>query len=333
MPAQSISLLNLQVLQEAAALAGVTWQHGQPAASLDEAEAPWVSSEVLDAAYRSLMQATGRSDLGLMLACSPVLARIGILPMLLMHAPNLATVLDHIRQYCVLIQEAPEFTVDDDAEADTVTLRFKVMHHSPEGLVCRFEFVALGLTQILRLVGQGDAGLLALDVPYAPPPHAVLYAQHFDGPVRFDQPEGRLVFRRAWMARSIYGADPLLYGAVLQRANLALAARRRQDGLVAQVSQVLASRLHLRPTMADVADALGLTARTLRRRLSQLGIDYLALQQQMQQQRAQSLLAAGERSIQQIAADVGFASTPAFHRAFLRWTGDTPRGWQAKGPH
>jgi AraC-like DNA-binding protein len=43
---------------------------------------------------------------------------------------------------------------------------------------------------------------------------------------------------------------------------------------------------------------------------------------------AERLLAEQRLSIKQVADELGFASVSTFHRAFRRWTGHTPAGWQ-----
>jgi AraC-like DNA-binding protein len=81
-------------------------------------------------------------------------------------------------------------------------------------------------------------------------------------------------------------------------------------------------------TVVDAARHLGMSERTLRRQLSQLGTSYADLVQQTQQLLAERLLAEQRLSIKQVADELGFASVSTFHRAFRRWTGHTPAGWQ-----
>jgi AraC-like DNA-binding protein len=332
----SISVLNLKVLHEVAHLMGApfpAWAQSLVAPDQDdtpvqEGSPDWVSSRLLDQLYRDLVAATGRTDFGLMAACSPVIVRYDVLPMLIMHAPNLGEALGNIIKYAVLVQERAELALA--TEGDTVRLKLDVMHASAQGLVCRSEFVALGITHILRLAGQGRAGLLSLHLAYPAPAHADQYKRHFDCPVVFSSAVSELVFERAMLSKTIFGADPLMYSAVVSRANQALSALKGQRGLEGQVGAILLQRLHERPRMDTVAEALGLGERTLRRRLGALGIDFQSMVTRLQMERACSLLAEGERSIQQIASDVGFASVSAFHRAFLRWTGATPKSWQER---
>ncbi len=333
----SISVLNLKVLHEVAHLMGASFpgwaqslitQDGVASGSSGEGADGWVSSRLLDDLYRDMVASTGRSDFGLVAACSPVIGRYDVLPLLIMHAPHLAEALGNIIKYAALVQERAELIWAE--EGDAVHLGLDVMHASAQGLVCRTEFVALGITHILRLAGQGRSGLIRLCLPYPEPAHAPQYKRHFDCPVTFNSPVSELVFERAMLDKTIFGADPLMYSTVLSRANQALSALKGQRGLLGQVAAVLLQHLHERPRMAMVAEALGLGERTLRRRLGELGVDFQALVTRLQMERACALLADGERSIQQIASDVGFASASAFHRAFLRWTGATPKSWQER---
>jgi AraC-like DNA-binding protein len=88
-------------------------------------------------------------------------------------------------------------------------------------------------------------------------------------------------------------------------------------------------------TQADaVAREVGLTTRTLRRKLSLLGCTLRELSDEARQELACHALSAPDRSIKDVAYALGFAEPSAFHRAFKRWTGLTPhqfRSQQATG--
>lgn len=93
-----------------------------------------------------------------------------------------------------------------------------------------------------------------------------------------------------------------------------------------QLGQPLAGSV---PSRAVAAQALGLTERTLARRLQAEGESYTTLLDQARRQRALHAVAHSERSVADIAQSLGFAEASVFHRAFRRWTGGTPGAWRA----
>ena len=81
--------------------------------------------------------------------------------------------------------------------------------------------------------------------------------------------------------------------------------------------------------MAELASAalarlLGVSDRTLKRRLQQEGSSFRALAQAARHARAQALLEAGHLSLTEIAAELGFADLSSFSQAFKRWSGAAP---------
>jgi AraC-like DNA-binding protein len=293
---------------------------------LDEGKEDWVSSRVMDEFYQDMVRQTGRTDLGLNFACSLALMRFGLLPMLTMHAPDLATAMTNIQKYAGLVQDESELVLDFSGEQ--AVMRVHPHHVSETGKVIRTDFVLAGLMNGLRLYGKGKPFQIRARFAFPEPPHADQYSIFFDGPVTFNAPFSELIFERALLNEAMPGSDPMLYSAVLARANLALSELRGRKGLLHQVSQMLAGRLHLRPRMVDIAKDMGVTDRTLRRHLADIGTDYQGLLLRLQMERACALLAEGKRTIQQVSGDIGFASASTFHRAFQRWTGTTPRAWQ-----
>ncbi len=325
-----ISGMNLRLVSEIISLMGQPMPQRAKAVMaqicLDEGKEGWVSSRVMDEFYQDLVKQTGRSDVGLHFACSLALMRFGILPLLTMHAPNLAVSMGNIQKYACLYQEASELMLDFSGEQ--AIIRVLPYHHSETGKICRTDFVMAGIMNALRLFGKGKPYQVRAKFTYPEPVHADQYPTFFDGPVTFNAVHSELVFDRSLLEESMPGTDPMLYSAVLARANMALSEQRGRRGLINEVSQVLSKQLHLRPRMVDIAQGLGFTDRTLRRRLAEIGTDYQGLMLQLQMERACALLAEGKRSIQQVSDEVGFASASTFHRAFLRWTGTTPKAWQ-----
>lgn len=99
----------------------------------------------------------------------------------------------------------------------------------------------------------------------------------------------------------------------------------------ARVREVLRARgpgCHSR----EVAAALHLTERTLRRRLAAEGEPLRAIQEDLRRRRAEHLLSTTTLPVAAIAEALGYSESAAFINAFRRWTGHTPFGFRAAGP-
>lgn len=91
--------------------------------------------------------------------------------------------------------------------------------------------------------------------------------------------------------------------------------------LVLQIADKLSDGV---PPIASVATSLGMSARTLQRRLADGGLTYQNLVTQARLELAQSLMSEASYSLAEIAFLTGFSEQSAFTRAFKRWVGKTP---------
>lgn len=82
------------------------------------------------------------------------------------------------------------------------------------------------------------------------------------------------------------------------------------------------------PRLDWVAAKLGLTRRTLQRRLSEHGTTFAQLAESLLQENAQSLLARTRDPVTDIALKLGYADAAHFTRAFRRWTGLAPSDYR-----
>jgi AraC-like DNA-binding protein len=83
----------------------------------------------------------------------------------------------------------------------------------------------------------------------------------------------------------------------------------------------------VRSDMSQVAHELGMSVRSLRRRLEAEGETFNAVANEAAAIIAKQLLEDKHKSIQEAAFEMGFADASGFHRAFKRWTGVTPRSF------
>ncbi|MBW2278951.1 MAG: helix-turn-helix transcriptional regulator [Deltaproteobacteria bacterium] len=84
------------------------------------------------------------------------------------------------------------------------------------------------------------------------------------------------------------------------------------------------------PTVQRTAKELGLSPRTLQRRLEDAGITYRELVQACRFGRACHLLAVSTLHVSEIARELGYADPSSFSRFFLRAAGKTPRTYRAE---
>ena len=77
-------------------------------------------------------------------------------------------------------------------------------------------------------------------------------------------------------------------------------------------------------SLEDVANYLGMNIRTLQRRLTEEGTSYQAVQTKLRRELACAWLEQPSLAVYEIAYLLGFSDRASFHRAFKRWTGETP---------
>ena len=163
-----------------------------------------------------------------------------------------------------------------------------------------------------------------------PPPGAEALAQLFGCPVGFSAGHDALVLDRHELARlSPPHANPAMYAFFRQRGDELLARRwertTRSLDLVGRVCREIGAGLASGPTMTRVARELGMSERTLHRRLRQRQTSFSELVERERHRAANLLLQRAELSISEIALELGFSESSAFSRAFRRWTGRSPR--------
>ncbi|WDH56185.1 AraC family transcriptional regulator [Pseudomonas chlororaphis] len=106
---------------------------------------------------------------------------------------------------------------------------------------------------------------------------------------------------------------------------------RNQHGLATQVYQRL-RRSHYSqwPTLEAFAGEVQVSPSTLRRRLEREGVSYQEIKDEVRRGMAVELLRQSRASIGEIAERTGFQEPSAFHRAFKKWTGESPGRYRAR---
>jgi AraC-like DNA-binding protein len=144
--------------------------------------------------------------------------------------------------------------------------------------------------------------------------------------VRFSAPSNRFTFASDLLTLPIAKADATLCAVLDRHAEELLAKYPPRDSLVEKVQSIIANEFRGGdPSLERVADQLGLTPRTLQRKLHELGTSHNELLDQMRRQLAMRYLREPEMAICEVAYLLGFSESSSFHRAFKRWTGVTPR--------
>lgn len=240
-------------------------------------------------------------------------------------SPSLYDGLLRLARYSRIVSDAAHIALEQ--EAGRLSLVFRPPHHDVPLAHAAFEAFMATTVQLGRGLSAQHEALLACEFRHAAPPDTAPYAQAFGCPVRFSQPQDRLVFDLAELQKPLPGADPKqlrYYDAAaadyLGRFDAQPVSQRVREHLIRQLPAG-------EPSREAVAAALKLTPRTLLRRLAAEDANYKELLNETRRELALSYLRQG-RSAAEVTWLLGFTDPSNFARAFRRWTGMAPATWQ-----
>lgn len=293
---------------------------GEPAARLDEQQ--------FSALYRSL--AVALDDEMLHVFSRPL--RPGTLKftcLALMDAKNLMVALHRWASISRLVQD--DFYLELTSGEDTARIALAQLPGTP---ACR-PFAHDLMLKVIHGVASWLVGerlpLVRTDFPFVRPVYAADLELLYPGPVFFGQAQPAMVMDAALLQRPIRRTKPELDDFLLRAPEDWVFARPREPRMGQRLRDYLADRLPLPATAESAAEALGVSTRTLHRRLADEGTSFQRLKDEFRRDRALQMLTKSHAPINRISEELGFDSTASFHRAFRGWTGETPGAFRGAG--
>ncbi|CAM4173139.1 AraC family transcriptional regulator ligand-binding domain-containing protein [Kerstersia similis] len=280
-----------------------------------------LTPEALAATYRQL--ATDMADEHLGLFLRP--ARPGTLKFLmlgLLDAPTLGVALHRYTHLFHILFDDFRLRLRRDASLAHISVHATDGHRLPDEAG---QFLLLKLTHgIASWLIADDLPLTLLHFAFPAGARAQDYIQLFHGIPQFEQERPQFSFPRDYLDLPIRRRKPELRS-FLARAPLDWLHTDLGHGLVSrEVRRVLTAALPDLPALEIVASRLGLSTRTLGRRLSEEGHTFQGIKNGLRRDIAIQRIAMTDDPIADIALELGFDDPNTFYRSFRRWTGHTP---------
>ncbi|HEY6881554.1 MAG TPA: AraC family transcriptional regulator [Polyangiales bacterium] len=283
-----------------------------------------VAERVIRAAF-AVMPEPG---LGLSFGFRAPFQTLGMLGEVLTHSPTLRAAIGELTTYLPLVFPMCRFRLME--EGDRAFLIFEPPFADLQPARFCTEVAFAFAVRIGRQLVPGT-GPLEVRMRQPAPHYADLYSKTFGCPVRFDATRSEIVLPRAMLDAPQPFVDETLWRLLKRRADELLVQERARELLHERVKQVLRHEVDLGSVNpSNIARRLGVSPRSLRRRLGDEGHSLSALADQVRRELALSELSNPEIPIKRIADRVGFSEVSAFHRAFKRWTGVTPARYRAQ---
>jgi AraC-like DNA-binding protein len=290
----------------------------------------WVPVDAMARAWILVSERAADDDFGLHAAETLPVGVYGVLEFATMSSPTILDTLERVARYYRLMGAMSEVGLDVRRERARVTLR-PVVPFPAERLRHYHEFTIAFLAVRGRMLGGERVVPSEVRFMHPAPARTTEHARIFASPVRFGQRANELVVPRSVLEIPVRAADPSVAAAL---------GRTGESMLAAEAGDVL-ERVHVAAraaldagdvTLEIVARRLGMSARTLQRRLGERDTSYAHVLDQVRRESAQRWVEQGAMSFGEIAFALGFSEPSAFHRAFKRWTGRTPREYRVKAP-
>lgn len=161
-------------------------------------------------------------------------------------------------------------------------------------------------------------------LPYAAPKHWREYEALFGCPVHFEQDELAWQFDLSIMDAPCPARNPATAEICRNLCEQIVEVATELPSLSQQVRARCFDQLPPFPTAAQMADELGISLRSLHRRLATEGETYKGVVDGVRQTLATEFLVNTTVNVEEIAERVGYSDAANFRKAFKRWTGLTP---------
>jgi AraC-like DNA-binding protein len=175
--------------------------------------------------------------------------------------------------------------------------------------------------------------------PHPTPADLDEYERGFEGAVlRFNAPFRGFAFDRAFECAPRPGADAALHSMIRARLDSVLGNVAKMRTMTTTVRRLVVQEIGRDNVLSEsamaerIANAMHMSRRTLSRRLEQEGTSFVVEADTVRRELALGYVLDRRLELTEVAFLLGFSHVQSFHRAFKRWTGETPASYRRASP-
>jgi AraC-like DNA-binding protein len=265
----------------------------------------------------------GDDLLGFHLAQDFDLREIGMLYYVMASSDTLGDALQRVARYGRMVNEGMQLKYQENERLSIAFEYIGVARHQDRHQI---EFFMVAMVRLVRQLSGSNLYPERVKVAHHRDRFQTPFRKFFGCEVAFGSGTDEMAFSSTIRSTPLASADSYLNALLIAQCEQARAHRLRPAELRISVENELVPLLpHGKAQAPVIARKLGMSQRTLARRLSLEGISFTAILDELRHDLARHYLSEADVPITTIAWLLGYQEVSAFTHAFKRWTGKTPK--------
>lgn len=232
-------------------------------------------------------------------------------------------IFDRSERYFKLLSNTYFFRVEKGVEISRIYLNREAHRR---GVELSNEATFSATVVVLQAITESNISPVEVSFKHARPEKLDDYNTAFNCPVLFNQPQYYIAYKTEDLNMRTAKADESINKFLVERVeDETKGIEFSGNDLVLDVENLIKDALPSGiPGVEKIGQLIGMSRRTLTRRLSENGLTFRDLIKRIQEEVSKELLKNSSRNIAEIAFETGFSEQSAFSRAFKKWTSLSP---------
>lgn len=238
-------------------------------------------------------------------------------------------IFERCERYFQLLSNTYVFKVEKEGEISKIHL-YRDAHR--RGVELSNEATLSATVVVLQAITETDITPLGVSFKHGAPKDLKSYRAGFKCPILFNQTHNYISYKTTDLDTRTAKADISINKFLLERVaeetkGIEINSMKLASDVESLIKDALPSGI---PGINEIGKHMGISSRTLTRRLSENVITFRELVKRTQEKLSIDLLRNSSSSVGEIAYQTGFSEQSAFNRAFKRWTGLSPTAFRKK---
>lgn len=305
---------------------GAVLQRASLSADLFQQERVYLTTDELFALWRAVGETSGDPCIGLKLGTEERVERFNAAALTALCSQSFRDALQRLARYKQIT--CPEM-IRIEQQGNEAAVEFVFLEADQEEPGTLVDLCLSWIFSIGRRGTEGQVRPVRLELT-RPLQHRETLEAHFGCRVRFHAARNAIIFRASDLDRSFVTHNADLLKVVGEQMETEFREWKAGASVGDQVKQTLKRSLAgKRPVLGDIARQLGMSVRTLQRRLTEAGVSFQQVVEDTRRELAHHYLRQSTVELTEAAHLLGYEDTNSFFRAFQLWEGTSPGQWRS----